>query len=356
MKKISILSFLLALSIGIQAQSRIDTSKMASKNKPGINRATRTIVNPPVSTTNPGSAQTQTTTTKITNLPITGQTATGIIYTPPPVLPDLIITNVTFAPNSSNTYTVNYTLKNIGNAPVKKGLLAVQSYINGHEAGGGKAFTMLSEANQLVNPGETVSSSSTFGTNGIIPGNTNNFSINVNGVKINSGTSSEKWVGQQFEELNYANNAFQSNFVIPPPPLAPADILVVITGISKSPIDTSFVRISYTLKNIGAMAIPQTASLSLQSTVEDTDNNPATFLQTACCGQATGGGPVDSGGIPFEPGITKEGFYDARVAGGINFSTLPKNVLYKFNIEITCNGFTDGNGANNKSSFNYRLQ
>ena len=144
----------------------------------------------------PATTTTQNPAAVISNAPTAAsQTATGILYTPPPALPDIIITQIAFAPNSSNTYAVQYTLKNVGTSPVKKGLLSVQSYINGGAAGGSKSFTLVSEANQLVNPGESVSSSSTFSTSGIIPGNTYNFSMNVNGGQINTGTSSEKMGG-----------------------------------------------------------------------------------------------------------------------------------------------------------------
>ncbi|MEE1944779.1 hypothetical protein VRU48_06655 [Pedobacter sp. KR3-3] len=375
MKKIIILFLFIASAIGSNAQiKKIDSSKLV---KPVINAKVKgQIVTPTPQQTN---------TTPTTNVSIAPpkQTATGMLYTPPssttqtpnqptttttttttttnstPVptaLPDIVITNISFSPNTGNTYAVNYSLKNVGTAAVKKGLLSVQSYINGAPAGGGNSTSLTSETNQLLNPGESMSSRNTFSTNGIIVGNAYTFELCVNGMKSNAGTASEKWVGQQFAESNFTNNVIQSSFTIPPPPPAPADIEVTITKIEKSPADTaSFVRIYYTLKNIGETAIPSTASLSLQSRVEDTDNDPSTFLETACCGQATGGNTLGAGEIPLAPGSAKELFYDARVAGGANFSTLPKNVLYKFNIQITGNGFTDGNNSNNKSGFNYLL-
>lgn len=271
-------------------------------------------------------------------------------------LPDIIITNISFLPNTANTYIVNYTLKNIGIAAVKKGLLFVQSYINGNASGGGKCITLATETNQPLNPGESISSKNTFGTAGLAAGQNYAFELAVNGTKINAGTPSETWAGQQFPESNFTNNSMRATFVIPPPPPAPADIMVTITGIEKSPVDTSFIRIYYTLKNIGATAIPATASLSLQSSVEDTDNDPGTYLGTACCGQATGGDALNPGDIPYAPGSVKTLYYDARVAGGYNPS-LPKMTLYKFNIIISNNGsYTEGNNANNRSSQTYLLK
>ncbi|MFT3933721.1 MAG: hypothetical protein QM726_08920 [Chitinophagaceae bacterium] len=271
-------------------------------------------------------------------------------------LPDIIITNISFSPNTANTYIVNYTLKNVGTAAVKKGLLSLQTYINGGASGGGSATSLGTEVNQLLNPGESISSKNTFSTNGIVVGQNYSFQLSVNGTKINIGMPSEKWVGQQFTESNYNNNSMQSTFTIPPPPPAPADILVTITSIEKSPMDTSFVRIYYTLKNIGATAIPSTATLSLQSRVEDTDNDPNTFLGTACCGQPTGGNALTSGDIPYAPGAVKTLYYDARVAGGY-YSSLPKMTLYKFNIVISNDGsYTEGNNDNNKSSLTYLLK
>lgn len=280
------------------------------------------------------------------------------VNTMPPAnpLPDIIITNISFVPNTANTYFVNYILKNVGVAPVKKGLLSVQSYINGNPSGGGKCFSQATEINQSLNSGESVNSKNTFSITGLTAGQNYTFELAVNGMKANAGTASQTWVGQQFAESNFTNNSIQSTFTIAPPPPPPADILVTITGIEKSPMDTaSFVRIYYTLKNIGATAIPPTASLSLQSSVEDTDNDPGTFLGTACCGQATGGDALGSGDIPYAPGSVKTLYYDARVAGGYNPS-LPKMTLYTFNIVISNSGYTEGNNANNKSSRTYFLK
>jgi hypothetical protein len=278
------------------------------------------------------------------------------IIPPANPLPDIVITNISFSPNTANTYFVNYTIKNTGIAAVKKGLLSVQTYINGNASGGGKTTTLGTEINQLLNPGESISSKNTFSTTGLVTGQNYAFELAVNGTKVNAGTPSQTWGGQQFPESNFTNNSMQSIFTIPPPPPAPADILVTITGIEKSPMDTSFVRIYYTLKNIGATAIPPNASLSLQSSVEDTDNDPGTFLGTACCGQATGGGALDPGDIPYTPGSVKTLYYDARVAGGYNPS-LPKMTSYKFNLVISNNGsYTEGNNANNKSSQTYLLK
>lgn len=368
MKKIFILFLFIAGATGSNAQiKKIDSSGVV-----------RPVINPKVKGQIIVSTPQQTNTTPTTNVSMVPpkQTATGMLYTPastttqtpnqpitatnptptPTALPDMVITNISFSPNTSNTYAVNYSLKNVGTAPVKKGLLSVQGYINGAPAGGGNSTSLTSEINQLLNPGESMSSRNTFSTNGIIVGNAYTFELCVNGMKSNVGTASETWVGQEFSELNFTNNVIQSSFTIPPPPPAPADMEVTITKIEKSPVDTaSFVRIYYTLKNIGETAIPSTASLSLQSRVEDTDNDPNTFLETACCGQATGGNTLNAGEIPFAPGNMKELFYDARVAGGANFSTLPKNVLYKFNIQITGYGFTDSNNSNNKSGYNYLL-
>ncbi|MGC4100004.1 hypothetical protein [Ferruginibacter sp.] len=271
-------------------------------------------------------------------------------------LPDIIITNISFTPNTANTYYVNYTLKNTGTSAVKKGLLSLQTYINGGASGGGSATSLGTEINQLLNPGESFSSKNTFSTTGIVVGQNYAFQLCVNGMKANAGMPTETWVGQQFTESNYTNNTMQSTFTIPPPPPAPADILVTITSIDKSPTDTAFVRINYTLKNIGATAIPQTASLSIQSSVEDTDNNPATFLGTGCCGQPTGGNTLNTGDIPFAPGAVTTLYYDARVAGGY-YPSLPKMVLYKFNVVISNNGsFTESNSANNKGSLTYLLK
>ncbi|QIL37938.1 hypothetical protein G7074_00735 [Pedobacter sp. HDW13] len=301
MKKILTLFLFIAAAIGSNAQvKKIDSSGLV---KPVINAK----VKGQIITSTPQ----QTNTTPTTNVSIVPpkQTATGMLYTPPSgttqtpnqpttttnptttpaALPDIVITNISFSPNTGNTYAVNYTLKNVGTAAVKKGLLSVQGYINGGAMGGGNSTSLTSEINQLLNPGESMSSRNTFGTNGIIVGNAYSFELCVNGMRSNVGTASQTWVGQQFSELNFTNNAIQSSFTIPPPPPAPADIEVIITKIEKSPLDTaSFVRIYYTLKNIGETAIPSTASLSLQSRVEDTDNDPSTFLETACCGQATG--------------------------------------------------------------------
>ncbi|WP_379091539.1 hypothetical protein [Pedobacter sp. UC225_65] len=368
MKKILILFLFIAVAISSNAQiKKIDSSKLV---KPVVNAKVKgqiIVPTPPQTNTTP--------TTNVSMVP-PKQTATGMLYSPtstptqtpnqptattnstptPTALPDIVITNISFSPNTGNTYAVNYSLKNVGTAAVKKGLLVVQGYINGAAVGGGNSTSLTSEMNQLLNPGESMSSRNTFGTTGIIVGNAYTFELCVNGMKSNVGTTSETWVGQQFSELNFTNNVIQSSFTIPPPPPAPADIEVTITKIEKSPVDTaSFVRIYYTLKNIGETAIPSSASLSLQSRVEDTDNNPSTFLETACCGQAIGGGSLDASDIPFTPGNIKELFWDARVAGGPNFSTLPKNVLYKFNIQITGSGFTDGNNSNNKSGYNYLL-
>lgn len=371
MKRIFFFLLFIAGAMDSGAQIRkIDSIRLA---KPVVNSNIKGKVIEPASQ--------QTTTAPVTNIQMAPakQTATGMIYTPaststqtagqpaqpatttnptttPAALPDIIITNVSFSPNTGNTYFVNYTLKNTGTAAVKKGLLSVQSYINGNASGGGATTTISTEANQLLNPGESISSKNTFSTAGIVVGNVYTFELCVNGMKTNIGMPSETWVGQQFSELNYSNNSMQSPFNIPPPPPAPADVAITVTSVTKSPADTSFVRIYYTLKNIGETPIPQTASLLIQSRVEDTDNDPSTFLETACCGQAIGGGALDAGEIPFAPGSVKELFWDARVAGGVNFSTLPKNVLYRFNIVITGNGFTDGNSENNKSGYNYLLQ
>lgn len=366
MKKVVILFLFIAGAMAGNAQTRkTDSSRLI---KPVINSNIKGKIIAPTSQ--------QTTTAPITNVPtVPVQTATGILYTPPSatttqtpnqptqtstpaaeVLPDIIITSISFSPNTANTYAVNYTLKNVGTTAVKKGLLSVQSFINENPSGGGKTTSLVSEINQLLNPGESINGKNTFSTAGIIVGNAYSFELFVNGMKINVGTPSEKWAGQQFSELNFANNSMQSSFTIPPPPPPPADVLVTITGIEKSPVDTtSFVRIYYTLKNIGGTAIPQTASLSLQSWVEDTDNDPSTFLETACCGQATGGGVMNADDIPYAPGSVKTLYYDARVAGGYSTS-LPKMVLYKFNIEIRNNSFTDGNNANNKNSYTYFLR
>ncbi|QNR86411.1 hypothetical protein H9N25_08480 [Pedobacter riviphilus] len=298
MKKILTIFLFIASAIGSNAQvKKIDSSRLV---KPIINAKVKgQIITPtPPQTNTP-------LTTSVSIIP-SKQTATGMLYVPPATttqtpnqptqptitpaaLADIVITNISFSPNTGNTYAVNYTLKNVGTAAVKKGLLSVQGYINGGAVGGGNSTSLTTEMNQLLNPGESMSSRNTFSTNGIIVGNAYTFELCVNGMKSNVGTASETWVGQQFSELNFTNNTIQSSFTIPPPPPAPADIEVTITKIEKSPVDTaSFVRIYYTLKNIGETAIPSTASLSLQSRVEDTDNNPSTFLETACCGQATG--------------------------------------------------------------------
>lgn len=366
MKKILILSLFIVVAITAKAQiKKSDSSGMV---KPVISSKIKAkiIETPPAQTTpvpitGVATGTVQRSTSTMPTFPsttTTTQTSTqSNTTTTPAALPDLVITNISFSPNTANTYFVNYTVKNIGTASIKKGLLSMQTYINGGATGGGLSITLATEANQLLNPGESVSSKNTFNTTGIVVGRAYTFELCVNGMKGNVGTTSEAWVGQQFSELSYTNNFIQSSFTIPPPPPAPADIKVTITGIVKSPTDTaSFVRIYYTLKNIGETAIPQTASLSLQARVEDTDNNPSTFLETACCGQAIGGNTLSPGDIPNAPGDTKELYFDARVAGGANFSTLPKNVVYKFNIQITGYGFTDGNSGNNKGSYDYRLQ
>ncbi|MFT3979283.1 MAG: hypothetical protein QM687_02360 [Ferruginibacter sp.] len=373
--KVIIITILAAFTFTANAQRKTDS--IAAQQK-----AVKTIVKNPKILQQPATPATQ---VNMTPPKTATQTATGMIYTPttastttttsttqatsqptqtttttnpaPAALPDVIVTDINFAPNTGNTYLVNYTLKNTGTAPVKKGLLSVQSYISGGAAGGAKTTTLGSEINQLLNPGESITSKHTFSTTGLVPNTPYPFMLCVNGMKVNAGTSSEAWVGQQFSELNYANNSLQNIFTIPPPPPAPADVSVVITSITKSPMDTaSFVRIYYTLQNIGETAIPQNASLSIQTRVEDTDNNPATFLATACCGQPTGGGGLEANDIPFAPGAVKNLYYDARVAGGY-YSSLPTNTSYNFNVEITNNGgFTDGNNANNKNSFVYFLK
>ncbi|MBB6235879.1 hypothetical protein HDC90_000479 [Pedobacter sp. AK013] len=365
MKKLLILSLFIVVAMTAKAQiKKSDSSGMV---KPVINSKIKAkIIETPPTQTTPvpitgiatGTVQRSTGTT-IPTLPSTTNTTTtqSVTTTTPAALPDLVITNISFSPNTANTYFVNYTLKNIGTAGIKKGLLSVQSYLNGNASGGGNSVSLGTEVNQLLNPGESISSKTGFNTTGVIVGNAYTFELCVNGMKANIGTPTEAWVGQQFPELSYTNNSIQSAFTIAPPPPAAADINVVITRITKSPVDsTSFVRIYYTLKNIGETAIPQTASLSQQARVEDTDNDPNTFLETACCGQAIGGSTLDAGDIPHAPGETKELYFDARVAGGANFSTLPKNALYKFNIQITGYGFTDGNSGNNKSTYDYRLQ
>ncbi|MES2418146.1 MAG: hypothetical protein V4541_08145 [Bacteroidota bacterium] len=359
MKNIPILFLFIVGTMAANAQVKTDSLKKGlSTNKAILNKG---VV-----------VQQQTTVPNLTPPKKITQTATAIIQSPsaptqanstinpttqPVVLPDIIITNISFTPNTVNTYFVNYTLKNIGTTSVKKGLLGVQSYINGSASGGGVSISLGTEVNQLLNPGETLSSRNTFGTASIIPGTAYAFELCVNGVKINSGTSLETWGGQQFSELNFTNNSMQSTFTIPPPPPAPADLEVKITSITKCPQDTlSSVRIYYTLKNIGETAIPQTASLSIQGRVEDTDNNPATFLATACCGRPIGGIPITSDQIPFVPGDIKQLYFDANIGAGY-YPALVKNTLYQFNIEISNqNSFIEASNANNKNGYNYFLK
>lgn len=365
--KMKALSFLLLLIItGTASHAQIKRTDTSRLSLPVRNSAIK------LKNTTTATSTQQTTAAPITGFPTgTTQTATGIITTVPASTtqqqpsqpaqttsyPDIIITNISFSPNTGNTYFVNYTLKNIGNTAVKKGLLYVQSYINGIPSGGGNTTALVSESDQLLNPGESIIGKNTFSTSGIAVGQNYGFGLDVNGSKINTGTSTENWTGQKFTEMNYTNNSIQGTLFIPPPPPAPADIIVTVTSIENSPTDpTLFVRINFTLKNIGETAVPSTASMTVQSSVEDTDNNPSTFLGTACCGQATGGTTIGSESIPLAPGDTRQLFFDARVAGGINFSTLPKNVLYKFKIQITGNGFADGNAANNESSHTFLLQ
>lgn len=107
MKKIPVLFFLLMLSIVIQAQSKIDSSKIVIKNKPVINKAIKTKVTQPVSTPNPGSTQTQTTTTtagEATSTPIQKTTVTTTTATAPKTDNDyfLSVVKVTIKTGSDN--------------------------------------------------------------------------------------------------------------------------------------------------------------------------------------------------------------------------------------------------------------
>lgn len=352
MKKILIhfITLLLATSFYIQkvnAQKRVDSSLFKKK-----------ITTQPHQTTNPVPLTPPKRIIQIDSQPSQANpSTTSTTNSMPTVLPDIIVTDINLSPNTANTYMVKYTLKNIGNTTVKKGLLSVQSFINGNPLGGAKTTTIPSEINQLLNPGESISGNHTFSTTGIIPNTPYTIMLCVNGMKINGGTLSEAWVGQQFTELNYTNNSMQSTFTIAPPPPTPADLEAVITGVTRSPADSaSFVRIYYTLKNVGETAIPQNATLTIQTSIEDTDNNPATFVGTACCGQPAGGGMLETNEIPFTPGEVKNLYYDAKISKGY-YPALPRSASYRFNIEINNNNsFTDGNNANNKSSFIYFLQ
>ncbi len=368
MKRILILS-LVAWSFKANAQRNTDSTltqkkviRTITKNpvtrQPATAPATQPTLTPPKGITQTATGMintTQPSATQSPNPPAQTNTTTNTNTTPAP-LPDIIITNISFLANTASTYFVNYTLKNVGTNSVKKGLLGTQSYINGDAAGGAVTTSVGSEINQLLNPGESINGRQTFSVTGRVPNTPYTFQLNTNGTKVNAGTASEAWVGQQFNELNYSNNIIQTTFIIPPPPPAPADVEVSITAITKSPMDTAgFVRIYYTVKNIGETAIPQNANLSIQTRVEDTDNNPATFIGTACCGQPTGGGNLAADEIPFAPGQMKNNYYDAKISAGY-YPALVTNTSYKFSVEVSNTGFTDDNNANNKNSFIYFLQ
>ncbi len=133
-----------------------------------------------------------------------------------PKYPDMIVTALSVQKNNLG-YVVNYTLKNAGNAPVKKGLLSLQGYINttNNPCGGGKLPIPLSAQEELLNPGESISGQEHISYN-LSNGQSYMYILSVMGaMKVAAGTPNEKWVCSinSFQESDITNNQAQISFV-----------------------------------------------------------------------------------------------------------------------------------------------
>ncbi|MFY7840860.1 MAG: hypothetical protein ACOVP7_11325 [Lacibacter sp.] len=135
-----------------------------------------------------------------------------------PTYPDIIVTALTIQKNGIGYY-ANYTLKNTGNAPVKKGWLHVQGYINttAGACGGSGVVSSIAEKEQLLNPGESISGTQKISLAGLTVGNTYTYIFSaMQAIKLDEGKPTEKWVSSnnKFEESDITNNQKRINFVL----------------------------------------------------------------------------------------------------------------------------------------------
>lgn len=131
--------------------------------------------------------------------------------------PDMIVTALNVQKDNLLGYVVNYTLKNAGNAPVKKGLLSLQGYINttNNPCGGGKLPIPLSVQEELLNPGESISGQEYISYN-LSNRQSYTYILSIMGaMKVAVGTPNEKWVCSinNFQESDITNNQAQISFV-----------------------------------------------------------------------------------------------------------------------------------------------
>ena len=116
-------------------------------------------------------------------------------------------------------YFANYTLKNIGTAPVKKGWLHVQGYINSTAGacGGGSVAKTIAEQEELLNPGESVSGSQKIALNGLTVGSSYLYIFSaMQAIQLDEGKPTEKWVSSnnKFVESDITNNQKRINFIL----------------------------------------------------------------------------------------------------------------------------------------------
>lgn len=135
-----------------------------------------------------------------------------------PKLPDIIVSNLSISKVGAYYY-ANYTLKNIGNAPVKKGWLSAQGYINNTKqpCGGSETTSLIPEKDEWLNPGGSINGKLIINPNGLTIGSTYTYILSaMNAKKNNEGTPYEEWICENytFQESNIENNLKTATFIL----------------------------------------------------------------------------------------------------------------------------------------------
>ena len=135
-----------------------------------------------------------------------------------PKLADIIVSSLSITKEGSQYY-ANYTFKNIGNAPVKKGWLYAQGYINNtsQPCGGSSTTVLIPEKDESLNPGESINGKLIINPTGLTIGSTYTYILSaMNAKKNNEGTPYEEWVCENynFQESNIENNLKTATFIL----------------------------------------------------------------------------------------------------------------------------------------------
>lgn len=135
-----------------------------------------------------------------------------------PTYIDIIVSDLSIQKNGTG-YFANYTLKNIGTAPVKKGWLYVQGYINTTAAacGGSVVVGTIVEQGQMLNPGQSISGSLKISLNGLTVGSTYLYIFSaMQAIQLDEGKPTERWVSSnnKFVESDITNNQKRMNFTL----------------------------------------------------------------------------------------------------------------------------------------------